>query len=443
MHSGRPDVSPPFERSPVSACRAVPCRVVLIMVSLALACLLLGCASMPTPQLNRTRVAMLRGKAGVLTPAVGSAYPQPVTDVTATPTATRPYARLWFPSISQPPGTPTPTTTPTMTLTRTPTRTKTPKPTRTPTMPWPVSLTEPSRSKFGLHVQWNNSPEIMQYVRRFKPTVVKAVGDLGFLAEVKRVSPTTVTLARMISSQAMEGDPIQAARAFVQANLRTYQLNPAVDYWEGMNEPGVSGRMPWYAAFEAERVRLMAEYGFRVAIGNFSTGVPEWDEFAQFLPAVAEAMKHGGILVLHEYDAPTMDRSVGAGLPGHPNYPDRGALALRYRWWYEDYLKPKGLVIPLVVSEAGVDGMVGNRPGPRGMGWRDFADHWVSAGGAADGTQAYISQLGRYDRALQQDDYVIGYAVFTAGAMGDRWKSYDITPILRHIATFLIVPNTW
>ena len=54
-----------------------------------------------------------------------------------------------------------------------------------------------------------------------------------------------------------------------------------------------------------------------------------------------------------------------------------------------------------------------------------------------------LLRLGRYDEALQQDDYVIGYAVFTAGAMGDRWKTYDITPILRHIATFLIIPNTW
>ena len=426
--------------SPTNSSRPLShCWAIAIVTSAILALMASGCRAIPTQQSSSTSVALLRSAASPEARGALSAYPEPV----VAPTATLPVARLVLPLVRQPPGTPSPTTTPTVTRTPTPTRSRTPKPTRTPTMPWPSALSEPGRSKFGLHVQWNNSPEIMEFVRRFKPTVVKAVGDLGFLAEVKRVSPTTVTIARMASSQAMEGDPVQAARAFVQANLGTYQLNPSVDYWEGLNEPAVTGRMEWYTAFEVERVRMMAQHGFRVAIGNFSTGVPEWDDFAEFLPAVAAAQQNGGILVLHEYDAPTMDRSVGAGLPGHPNYPDRGALALRYRWWYEDFLRPKGMVIPLVVSEAGVDGMVGNRPGPAGMGWRDFADFWVSQGTVADGTQAYISQLRRYDASLQQDDYVIGYAVFTAGAMGDRWKSYDITPILRHIAAFLVVPSSW
>ena len=51
--------------------------------------------------------------------------------------------------------------------------------------------------------------------------------------------------------------------------------------------------------------------------------------------------------------------------------PGSGPLTLRYRWWYEEFLKPRGLVIPLVISEAGVDGVVANRPA-RGRGWRDF-----------------------------------------------------------------------
>ena len=38
-----------------------------------------------------------------------------------------------------------------------------------------------------------------------------------------------------------------------------------------------------------------------------------------------------------------MQFGVGAGLPGRPAIGNRGALTLRYRYWYEDFLKPRGL----------------------------------------------------------------------------------------------------
>jgi len=322
------------------------------------------------------------------------------------------------------------------------TPTRTPRPSPTPTLPWPPPLAEPGRSKLGVHVQWNNSPEIMEFIRRMKPAVVKAVGDKGFLAEVKAASPQTIIVARHGDEQlAMEGDPVAAARAYVAAHLDEYRRHPAVDYWEGYNEPVVRDNMPWFAAFEAERVRAMAEHGLRTAIGAFSTGVPEWDEFAAFLPAVREAHAHGGILTLHEYDAPTMDRSVGVALPGRPPAPHRGCLTLRYRWWYEEMLAPEGITIPLVISEAGVDGAVGDRPGPDGRGWLDFRGYWQENGLAGDGIEAYLQQLAWYDAEVQRDDYVLGFAVFTAGAMNDDWKTYDITGILRHLATHILAPQ--
>ena len=374
----------------------------------------------------------------------GVAASQPATS-TPTPTPTQIPVRIHFPAVVVSPrpvriyipivGNARPTPTPIAT----PEPTSTPAPTPTPTPPWPEPLEKPGRSKLGLHVQWNNSPDIMEFVRRTKPAVVKSVGDLGFLAEVKEVSPSTVTIARLDkASQKMEGDPVQAARAFVAENLEQFRLNPAVDYWEGYNEPGVRGRMEWYAAFEAERARLMAEHGFRAAVGVFSAGVPEWEEFAAFLPAIQAAQRYNGILTLHEYDAPTMDRSVGAGLPGRPGYANRGALALRYRWWYEDFLKPRGLVVPLVISEAGIDGGIPDRPGPEGRGWRDFTDYWKTHDLGDDSVRVYIRQLAWYDNELRQDNYVIGFTVFTAGAMSEYWKSYDITHILRQVAAYVV-----
>ena len=85
------------------------------------------------------------------------------------------------------------------------------------------------------------SPKIMRFVREAQPAVVVAVGDLGWLAEVKEASPQTVTLARFVQGyQTIEGDPVTRAREFVDAHAEAYLANPGVDYWLGWNES------PWH-----------------------------------------------------------------------------------------------------------------------------------------------------------------------------------------------------
>jgi len=305
-----------------------------------------------------------------------------------------------------------------------------------PTPAWPPALSEPGRSKLGLHVIQNNTPDIMEFIRRTKPPVVKALGGFGWATDVKEASPETVTIGRLLEQpgeEIMEGDPEQAARAFVSRHLEEYRLNPGVDYWEGWNEPVPTSRMDWYARFEAERTRAMAEHGFRVAIGGFATGTPEWQEFEDFLPAIQVALDHGGILSLHEYAAPTLQHGMGQALPGRPTYPDRGSLMLRYRWWYRDFLEPRGLVIPLVISEGGIDGQVKQDLTAPGLGWRDFTDYW-----SQQGLGTYIDQLAWYDSQLEQDGYVIGVAIFTAGSPDGQWQSFDMTSILPQLATYMI-----
>jgi hypothetical protein len=267
---------------------------------------------------------------------------------------------------------------------------------------------------------------------------MKAVGDVGWLSEVKDASPHTVTVGRLMAhNQDMVGDPKKVARDFVDEQLPRYLLNPGVDYWEGWNEPDPNEDMNWYAAFESERVRLLADYGLKAAIGGFSVGVPEYSEFFRFIPAIETAWWNGGILTLHEYGAPTIDYLYGDPLPGMPTYPDRGPLACRYRWWYEDILIPRGMVIPLVISEAGIDGIVmhGTRPGPRGLGWRDFTGYWNRLG-LGHGPEGYINQLAWYDHQVQADFYVIGFTIFTAGG-GEGWSSYDVNPILPELTSYV------
>lgn len=345
----------------------------------------------------------------------------PLVMVAPSPTAT-------VPTSTPPPPTPTPT----LPVTATPTR-------YVSQIPYDLPPSdELGPSKMGLHVIQNNDPAIMAFVRQARPAVMKSVGDFGFLAEVKEVSPRTITIGRFpASNQDISGNPEEAARHFVAEQLSIYQQNPYVDYWEGWNEPDPNlDGMPWYARFEQERVREMARHGFRAAIGGFAAGVPEMDEFALFVPAIQTAIEHSGILTLHEYGAPTLDYLYGDALPGYPAYPDRGSLAFRYRWYYRDILEPNGLVIPLVITEQGIDGIIGGRPGPNGLGWRHFQDYWTGLGRwGTDGVQAYVNQLAWYDAGVRQDGYVIGFTIFTAGG-GDRWESYDVNGILPQLAGY-------
>jgi hypothetical protein len=372
------------------------------------------------------------------------------------PAGSGPVPSTWTPAalvtaaLSSDPARPLlPTLTPTVTPpfpSRTPTRTPTATPTATETpyvyksnIPDLPPTDELGPSKLGLHVIRNNDPAIMEFIRRAQPAVIKAVDDLGFLAEAKEVSPRTWTVGRIsIPSQDYDGVPEEAAQRFVADNLATFLANPWVDYWEGWNEPDPNyDKMLWYSRFEQERVRQMARHGLRCAIGSFAAGVPEFDEFQLFLPAIDIAMQHGGVLSLHEYSAPEMTYLYGGALPGFPAYPDRGSLTFRYRWLYREILEPGDMVIPLIITEAGVDGIIGNRPGPPGTGWWDFQDYWVQQGWGSTGAEAFTRQLAWYDAGVRQDGYVIGFTVFTAGGFG-YWKNYDINPILPQLADYVV-----
>lgn len=336
-----------------------------------------------------------------------------------------------------------PTNTPRPTATTTPTGTPPPSPTSLtyyqPYIPILPPTDELGPSKLGLHIIRNNDAGILEFVRQGQPSIIKALDDFGYLAEVEAISPRTIIIGRINTpDQNYSGIPEEAARDFVNLQLTQYLANPAVDYWEGWNEPDPNlDNMPWYTRFEQERIRLLASYGLKAAIGGFATGVPEMNEFALFLPAIETAKQHQGILSLHEYGAPDMTYLYGAPLPGYPAYTDRGALTFRYRWFYREFLEPQNLVIPLVITEAGIDGIIGDRPGPPGYGWADFQNYWVEQGWGANGVEAFINQLAWYDAGVRQDGYVIGFTVFTAGPIG-HWRNYDINPILPDLTAYVV-----
>ena len=298
----------------------------------------------------------------------------------------------------------------------------------------------------------NSDPYFFEFIRRVHPRVVKGINDVSWMSAVKQDSPDTITLGILGGKEETwvgTTDPAAAANNYVATNLATYRQNPSVDYWEAWNEynPATTEQMQWYAQFEAARVCAMQASGLHGAVGSFAVGWPAtYDQMILFLPALEAAHKCGGIFTLHEYNGPTMACDVAVDtpniIPGAPalNVP-AGTHALRYRLWYEGLLKPRGLGdLPLVISEAGIDGTL--NPGacgnPGGGGWKDFQAWWAQQGLGPDGPQAYVNVLAWYDAELKKDPYVLGATLFTAGALNDdnTWHSFDLHEMLIALAYY-------
>ena len=357
--------------------------------------------------------------------------------LTASPLST--YT-LYAPFVSVPPGSPTP---PVVAASAAP----------PPTPVWPGPIAGQTASKLGLHVIRNEDyAYAMEYVRRVHPRVMKALDEVGWLADVKAASPDTVTIGRF-NGQAEHwvgtADPAAAADAYVADNLDRYRSNPGVDYWEGWNEfnPSTDAAWEWYARFEAERACAMQAQGLRAAVGGFAVGWPNtYAQMGLFLPAIEAAHRCGGLLTLHEYDAPTFQCGVSANaaevIPGAPQISNTpvGFNTLRYRIWYEGYFKPRGLGdLPLVISELGIGLDVrGACEDPGGIAWKNYGDWWVKQGYGPDPAHAYVNLLAWYDGEIRKDPYVIGATIFTLGAPNgsDQWHPFDLHDVLPLLAFY-------
>jgi hypothetical protein len=191
--------------------------------------------------------------------------------------------------------------------------------------------------------------------------------------------------------------------------------------------PNNPDEMKRLAEFEAERTRLLGQAGIRSCIGNFATGQPALELWPDFFPALQAAREYNGYLGLHEYSAPYMWFGSGSfQLQEGVNEGDEGWLTLRYRKVYRKYIQPAGLELPLLITETGIDGQVGNRPGPGGLGWQDFQGFWKGEGMVRTTAPGfYVEQLAWYDAELQQDDYVKGASIFALAAPSG-WGSFEL-----------------
>jgi hypothetical protein len=258
--------------------------------------------------------------------------------------------------------------------------------------------------------------------------LVKALGGLGLLREVKEASPETVTVGRVLGLEKVEvsGNPSEVAQYYMNHHMAGWgNERDVTDYWEVLNEvnPGTEEGHVWLAHFYSACMEIAEANGYRLALFSYPTGVPEWNHWAAIVETgvFAQAKAGGHILALHEGDWGLIRDTWGGSIPGQPQYdPDRGVLSARYRHLYRDFLIPRDEVIPLAMTEFAA--IPEGDPEQQRFFWKHI----------------WLREMAWYDSKLVEDDYVIGAAIFTLGGAGE-WPRFDFEHMLPELKEYIIM----
>ena len=277
-------------------------------------------------------------------------------------------------------------------------------------------------SKLGIHgIMPGETPAVIQHLLKSgaRMTTVKAIVSVGWLKDIKELDEHVQTVGRFmrgtdprvnVEGPELYGDLKESAQKVMHSLLPKWEPHrDYVDYWEIINEQdpiGTDGHRR-LAEFMMHCMDIADREGYHLALFSYSMGVPEWEEMKAIVETgVFRQAKAGGhALSLHEYANP-MDRWYGEPLPGRPTYPNRGPLACRYRWWYEDFLIPRDEVVPLFLTEVNI---AKDLPLLTEKEW--------------------LEQMVWYDERLREDHYVVGAHLFTLGSAGS-WDNYDFARFL-------------
>jgi hypothetical protein len=259
-------------------------------------------------------------------------------------------------------------------------------------------------SKLGLHlISWNNSGNILDFIAKAKPRVVKMLdfNDVDTSA-ARASSPSTLFIGRQyVDSQPLDNPAVNARNLFNQLLPAIYKMGSRVDIWEGYNEVVIKSPddAKRYSDFTVAWADIMHSQGLRCAAFSFSVANPE----LQYWPLLADGARACDYLALHEYDSPRMDTHVGD-------------FCLRYRRAYAAL--PADARRPIIITECGIDD-------GHNQGWLKYAT-----------TDDYLAQLAWYDNNLMVDDYVLGCTIFTVDSRD--WRYFEVLPILPQIASYIV-----
>ena len=264
-------------------------------------------------------------------------------------------------------------------------------------------------SKLTLHLQYR--PDwLLNFVSscQGKLAYIKGVNVYPNLSNVR-------TLGRVFVDDNLSNQLVRQGAAGVDQWIYLcrgeYEKNPHVYAWQGPNEFIIDdfGKAARFNEFHVEFITRMARIGLRVMAGNINVGWPRLRKFGDpvpyppaLRPTIEALVQHDGILSLHEYGPGDMRTG-------------QGAHCLRYRNTVAE-LRTAGVPIPRIfIGETGID-----VPDPdfyfdhHHKGWTEWTDQ-----------AGYLEQLTWYAGELEQDEYIIGAAVFTV--CNWDWMTFNVT----------------
>lgn len=281
-----------------------------------------------------------------------------------------------------------------------------------------------SNLKPGLHLTTGDSGA-SAYYQQLRDTLpndvtlpsIKAYGTSDVMKTLKLfkdIDPRILTVGRLsqgLDGEEVEGadpsqDPKAEAERLMNISMRAWEPNrDYVDVWEIINEQdpvGVHGHTQM-AKFFMHCMDIANENGYTIALFSYSLGVPEWDEIVAIAQTgcLTQAKRDGHYISLHEYAYP-MDENFGTPIPGTDPNPERGPLALRYRYWSDAVGGPDQMpnVLLTEVNLARDLATVSDEEWDREMRW-------------------YVDKV-------REDPYVKGVHIFGWGSVGGAWEEFDL-----------------
>lgn len=244
------------------------------------------------------------------------------------------------------------------------------------------------------------------------PASAKIVVSLGAAGDILRTGATPAIIGRVIDAPGLgnlEGWRSELDQEW-QANKRMAELMPIwapyrddYTYWEFINEqnPPTPEAAAAQARYSIVCMEIAEANDYRLALFSHSVGTPEpwaWDACAP--TGVFERAAAGGhAIALHEYG------DVNLNLGSH---------LLRYRDVYTRHILPRGLDIPLYITEYN--------------DWRDILGY---------ASPDYLfDQWVRYDALVSTDPYVAGVHIYSVGMVHDLYVQaiYDLYSRFRDYA---------
>lgn len=257
--------------------------------------------------------------------------------------------------------------------------------------------------------------------------------------------------------------PVYIFRQSRFTNANTYLSNPgdidvAVDQWLEANA-GAFRALPWayHCTFQSERIsdelaafeamaveRAWQRYGVRLCIGNFASGTPTPQAWANYRPALEAVMRHGGLVGLREQypifpyvnygpnvNQPSLTASNSHKLLNEVLYPQNyqqpGEIVGRYRY-LRDYCRQNRLDVRIVLTQIGAGRVLPqwmDAFSPNLGGWRSLINLWRQLG-FNDTDARYFEDLFWLDQHVySHDPELIGACIYGVGLSND--PNYELS----------------